>query len=748
MKKVLTPIRKTLFWLLMLLVCTPSLQAKRVNEANAANIARRIIPVADKKLRRILPAKAIIQSEEEQPYYIFTGTDGRGFVIVAADDVARPVLGYSVDGVVSDNGELPAPMEDWLVSISKQIMQAREQGLPQTAEVAQEWNADSMGTTVVQLQTAQWDQLAPYNNQCPIDKDERSLSGCVCTAHAILMKYYGYPVAGRGTTPAYITLTNKIAVPERDLNHSYDWDNMLMIYKKGQYNEEQANSVAVLMADIGAAIQADYTQDWTEASVGESGLYKYFDYYPGMLRMKDDYDTEEWYQMLRGELDKNRPVVYRAADVADGGGHIFLLDGYTDKNFFAVNWGWSGYYNGYFTLDAMHADKYKFDTGQLASLYCVPMPYYEGEDIAQVGNQKYPSLRVAVDDALDGVPTTIEMMNDEDALQIIVPKNKDITIRLNDKSLKIKYGISNYGRLSVVGSDSSLISCWANNELFSNFGVLDIDGGSYKNTLQGKPQGYDYRRCLWTNVGSQTHISNVTFEAGSQVICTNGGLTIESGTFTCPENGFVLSNYCTTDTVKILGGDFINNAESFSDGDSRCCLWTTQGSQTLVGNASFTNKFGSLNLFFHGFATIDGAVIETEKGYFGCVASQTATVEIDDCRMAAKVNLNVFEGGKISCRGGLYSTKVGQIFLAEGYQCVANTQEETSEKYPYRVQQIIVDGIRRTLQDDGKSANFYYDTKGMQQSGIKRGMNIIRRSDGRTVKIFSKEDTRFSPINH
>lgn len=52
-----------------------------------------------------MSAKAAKQSSEEQPYYIFTGADGKGFVIVAADDVARPVLGYSVDGVISDNAE-------------------------------------------------------------------------------------------------------------------------------------------------------------------------------------------------------------------------------------------------------------------------------------------------------------------------------------------------------------------------------------------------------------------------------------------------------------------------------------------------------------------------------------------------------------------------------------------------------------------------------------------------------------------
>lgn len=47
-------------------------------------------------------------------YYIFKGSDNHGFIVVSADDVARPVLGYSFDCKISDTGELPSGMQDWL----------------------------------------------------------------------------------------------------------------------------------------------------------------------------------------------------------------------------------------------------------------------------------------------------------------------------------------------------------------------------------------------------------------------------------------------------------------------------------------------------------------------------------------------------------------------------------------------------------------------------------------------------------
>ena len=60
--------------------------------------------------------------------------------------------------------------------------------------------------------------------------------------------------------------------------------------------------------------------------------------------------------MMKNELDNNRPVIYAGFCVTTKGtsGHSFVLDGYTTQDYFGVNWGWGGYCNGYFRLDAMN----------------------------------------------------------------------------------------------------------------------------------------------------------------------------------------------------------------------------------------------------------------------------------------------------------------------------------------------------------------------------------------------------------
>ena len=242
MRRKMFTIRSMMLALMAVFVGNATLQAKDVSEELAARIAGRLMPVGEKQLVKRRATKANMTDMEKVPYYIFTGKEGRGFVIVAADDIARPILGYSADAVLTTDGELPIPMEQWLTSISNEIRKSQANGAEQTEEVARQWRRAGVGNTVVQLETAQWGQNAPFYNQCPSDQGKRSLSGCVPTAYAILMKYYNYPQAGKGKTSRYVTKTKSITVGARSLEHEYDWDNMPLKFTTGQYNATQAST--------------------------------------------------------------------------------------------------------------------------------------------------------------------------------------------------------------------------------------------------------------------------------------------------------------------------------------------------------------------------------------------------------------------------------------------------------------------------------------------------------------------------
>ena len=58
-------------------------------------------------------------------FYIFNNEDGKGFVIIAADDCVTPILGYSYDNNFAAEN-LPANLKGWLDCYAEQIQTAVE----------------------------------------------------------------------------------------------------------------------------------------------------------------------------------------------------------------------------------------------------------------------------------------------------------------------------------------------------------------------------------------------------------------------------------------------------------------------------------------------------------------------------------------------------------------------------------------------------------------------------------------------
>ena len=301
-------------------------------------------------------------------FYVFNNTDRKGFVIIAGDDVAMPVLGYSfTDNFVVDG--MPSNLKSWMNGLKEQINRARETGLNASDVVSKAWRGLSDMTTgdvVKQYETAKWDQLSPYNLLCPEINRIRTVTGCVATAVAILMRYYQWPDVGTGTLPAYSYTVNingreiSQTVPERTLGNTYAWSNMPLEYDWSS-SEVTENEVATLMYDCGVMAQAEFNI----ASAGGTGaatltavrgLAEYMKYDKSMLCLRREwYSDTEWIQMLENEIMTVGPVLYGGATLSNEG-HQFILDGYTTENYFRVNWGWSGHSNGFFLISALNPD--------------------------------------------------------------------------------------------------------------------------------------------------------------------------------------------------------------------------------------------------------------------------------------------------------------------------------------------------------------------------------------------------------
>lgn len=286
--------------------------------------------------------------------YVFNHSD-EGFVLVSADDVAAPVLGYSNAGIFSDDAQ-PYALTKWIEGYKAYLAYAIENNLESAEAVKNDWesllqgNYADVGRAVNPLMSTTWDQAPYYNDYCP----EASVTGCVATAMAQLMKYWNHPAQGTGmhtyNHSNYGTLSANFGAT------TYNWSAMPNAINSSN------DAVATLMYHCGVSVNMNYSPQVSGAWVieddnpvcTESALKNYFGYSSSLQGVKRDnnYSTAQWTSLIKGELDASRPVLY--AGYGSGGGHAFVCDGYNNSNYFHFNWGWGGYNDGYFLIDALN----------------------------------------------------------------------------------------------------------------------------------------------------------------------------------------------------------------------------------------------------------------------------------------------------------------------------------------------------------------------------------------------------------
>jgi len=303
--------------------------------------------------------------------HIYSASDGQGFVIMSSDDVVLPVLAYSTDRPFDIN-DIPASIDWWLHDYDNQISWNIEKGNEPSSIVTNEWNTlnamvpspqrirnATAGTTANLLSTT-WGQSPYYNSQCPYDydKEKNTLTGCVATAMAQIMKYWEYPTRGMGSysynDPPYGTQSANFA--DTVFNYS-----LMPSSLSSSSSAAQVNAVALLMRRCGIAVEMEYGTNGSSASTignrsvgyksAENAYRENFKYLHTLHSVSiADYTHAEWTALMKNEIDNRRPVQYSAGDSTDGGGHSFICCGYDNTDRLYFNWGWKGSYDGYYQI--------------------------------------------------------------------------------------------------------------------------------------------------------------------------------------------------------------------------------------------------------------------------------------------------------------------------------------------------------------------------------------------------------------
>lgn len=382
----------------LLSVLTLAVHAADVSEQQARQIAAKAMAGfsavthrasgAPHRASGAAPSLAYIADEGgRNNLYVFNNETGEGFVIVSgSDQTTASVLGYSDKGRF-DIEQAPENLKYLLAMYEEQIIAVRSKGTEANRRAP---SSDELGNIVVApLLKTTWNQYAPYNN---ITKD---VTGCTPTAMAQVMAYWKYPKQGRGSHAYDDSGSSYYA----DFSSSvYDWDNMLNGYADVAYSEAQGNAVARLMADCGISIEAQYGGIFgTSASVYyvPIALVKYFGYSMNYRYLASwDYETQEWEDMMRAELDAKRPFLYSGTPRSDEYyppvGHAFVCDGYTDNGYFHFNLGWEGQGNGWYKTSSITMypeDMWDFTNNQVMLIGIQP-----GERQAEQNNVFYAAI--------------------------------------------------------------------------------------------------------------------------------------------------------------------------------------------------------------------------------------------------------------------------------------------------------------------------------------------------------------------
>jgi Peptidase C10 family/Spi protease inhibitor len=357
----------TLFWLMLLAGCqdnmpvseTGKISPELVDLTIATKVAESYIVIENSNQtgangKKAAPATKKVKdkttvSEKETPAFYVFNYEGGGFLVLSATKKYYPVLAKSATGYfsVSNPGD---NLGEWITHTKEKLYKLvmSDDNLSDKDLIGVRWqklgvDADT-GTSkggrvaicddpnytypvwIGPLTATAWGQECNYNDNTPnlgagCGCNNHAPTGCVATAMAQVMKYWGHP-------------------------SGFNWG--------GMPNNGGATATAQLMANIGTAVGMNYqcgvsTANYTNATNAFRNTYQY----PNVQYLAPGSYSRN---AVTNNLNNSRPVLL--AGFRDGVqiGHAWVCDGYFierlcgryDDYYLSMNWGFDGQGNGYY----------------------------------------------------------------------------------------------------------------------------------------------------------------------------------------------------------------------------------------------------------------------------------------------------------------------------------------------------------------------------------------------------------------
>jgi hypothetical protein len=371
-----------------------------------------------------------------------------GFMVVSADTGLPPILYYTFTGACPGDDAYAqqfisfisydiAGRVDVLDNLPPSVVSERNRQwedllggvAARDGRLFQQWPPEGTTPTGGWLWD-NWTQSAPYNNFCPIDPvtNQRSVAGCPATAMAMVLNFYKtsndthfddsddyhHNYAGRNFWIDDDYLEHGfISFPQ--MNDYLDTLNKHWGGGEGLTDDDKA----ALTFACGVAAKQVYTSSGSGTFGVDQAYNAYLRFGFTDAELMDETDTSLYTQLssnMKNAMPAHLAVVTPAWDM----GHNVVVDGYNTDDYYHINFGWGGPYNGWYLIPEEIPYGLTVIEGVIVNIWFNPGVGITGNEPAIILSDIFPNP------AHDHINLAVTL----DAPQVMVVRIMDMTGRL------------------------------------------------------------------------------------------------------------------------------------------------------------------------------------------------------------------------------------------------------------------------------------------------------------------------------
>lgn len=363
--------KKIFFTLLFAALFMSGIQAKPVDVQTAKSLGIKFMKANTKIKSATAELRYTAYADNGQAAFYVFAVQPKGFVIVSADDRAKPILGYSTES--NFTAQLPDGLMTFFENYKAGFTQMYANNDERTSEAVADWtnlaetgvlSSKKANRSVEPLLSSIWNQTDLYNNMAPEDPNSvysgHCKAGCVANAMSQIMRYWEWPRTGEGWH-GYEADTDygNYGWQEADFGASTYHFELMPDFLDFVSPQSEVDATALLEYHVGVSVEMMYGANASGAYSENVGfaMEEHFRYSSDWWQTYQDY-SYTWEEDLVENLDAGMPLYY--ASSGPDGGHAYVMDGYDDNGMFHMNWGWAGFDNGYYAIDGFYLTFYSF----------------------------------------------------------------------------------------------------------------------------------------------------------------------------------------------------------------------------------------------------------------------------------------------------------------------------------------------------------------------------------------------------